>query len=156
MLMLRAAEHSLDLPHCIWRNDLTGALLFDTLREAADRGVRVRLLPETAPDTLAALAERAARSLDSPGASNHVTALRASAFVAQLLTGELPLVWASTRMVSDPPAKVLPTRPPAAAWPRRLGKPPENCRSSRPILCPHKPACRHWRRCVSRACRSRC
>jgi putative cardiolipin synthase len=67
MLMLRAAEHSLDLPHCIWRNDLTGALLFDTLREAADRGVRVRLLPETAPDTLAALAERAARSLDSPG-----------------------------------------------------------------------------------------
>jgi putative cardiolipin synthase len=41
------------------------------------------------------------------GASNHVIALRASAFVAQLLTGELPLVWASTRMVSDPPAKVI-------------------------------------------------
>ncbi len=44
MLMLRAAEHSLDLQYYIWRNDLTGALLFDALREAADRGVRVRLL----------------------------------------------------------------------------------------------------------------
>jgi putative cardiolipin synthase len=44
MLMLRAAEHSRDLQQYIWRNDLTGALLFDALREAADRGVRVRLL----------------------------------------------------------------------------------------------------------------
>jgi len=43
MLMLRAAEYSLDLQHCIWRNDLTGALLFDALREAADRGVRLLL-----------------------------------------------------------------------------------------------------------------
>ena len=225
MLMLRAAEHGLDLQHCIWRNDLTRALLFDAVREAADRCVRLRLLlddqdisglddvlaalnghanievrlfnpcagrsaralqfvgdfsrlnrrvhnksltvdnqvtliggrnmgdayfgatdgvvfadmdvlavgkvvgevstdfdrcraavssylaerllPETTPDALAAMAERAARSLYSPGASIHVTALRASAFVAQLLAGDLPLVWASTRMVSDPPAKVI-------------------------------------------------
>lgn len=225
MLMLRAAEHSLDLQYYIWRNDLTGALLFDALREAADRGVRVRLLlddqntsgldevlaalnghanievrlfnpyasraaralqfvgdfsrlnrrmhnksltvdnqvtliggrnmgdayfgatdgvvfadmdvlavgpvvgevsidfdrywaaissypverllPKAAPDALAALAERATRSIDNPTASDYVTTLRESAFVAQLLAGDLPLVWASTRMVSDPPAKVI-------------------------------------------------
>jgi putative cardiolipin synthase len=225
MLMLRAAEHSLDLQYYIWHNDLTGALLFDALREAADRGVRVRLLlddqntsgldevlaalnghanievrlfnpyagrsaralqfvgdfsrlnrrmhnksltvdnqitliggrnmgdayfgatdgvvfadmdvlavgpvvdevstdfdrywaavssypaerllPEAAPDALAALAERVARSTERPAASDFVAALRESAFVVQLLAGELPLVWASTRMVSDPPAKVI-------------------------------------------------
>ena len=225
MLMLRAAEHSLDLQYYIWRNDLTGVLLFDALREAADRGVRVRLLlddqntggldevlaalnghanievrlfnpyagrsaralqlvgdfsrlnrrmhnksltvdnqitliggrnmgdayfgatdgvvfadmdvlavgpvvgavstdfdrywaavssypverllPKAAPDALPALAERAARAIDSPAAADYVTALRESAFVARLLVGDLPLVWAGTRMVSDPPSKVI-------------------------------------------------
>jgi putative cardiolipin synthase len=225
MLMLRAAEHSLDLQYYIWRSDLTGMLLFDALREAADRGVRVRLLlddqntsgldgvlatlnghanievrlfnpyagrsaralqflgdftrlnrrmhnksltvdnqvtliggrnmgdayfgaadgvvftdrdvlavgpvvgevssdfdrywaalsscpterllPTAAPEALVALAEQAARSIDSPAASDCVTAVSESTFVAQLLAGELPLVWASTRMVSDPPSKVI-------------------------------------------------
>ena len=66
-----------------------------------------RLLPETAPDALAALAERVARSTEGPAASDCITALKASAFALQLLAGELPLVWASTRMVSDPPSKVM-------------------------------------------------
>ncbi|MFL6694388.1 MAG: phospholipase D-like domain-containing protein, partial [Ramlibacter sp.] len=39
-----AAQRSLDLQYYIWHNDLSGALLFDALRRAADRGVRVRLL----------------------------------------------------------------------------------------------------------------
>jgi putative cardiolipin synthase len=39
-----AAERSLDVQYYIWRNDISGALLFDALRSAADRGVRVRLL----------------------------------------------------------------------------------------------------------------
>lgn len=44
VLLAHAAERSLDVQYYIWRNDLSGTLLFDALREAADRGVRVRLL----------------------------------------------------------------------------------------------------------------
>ncbi|MES2760345.1 MAG: phospholipase D family protein [Pseudomonadota bacterium] len=39
-----AATRSLDVQYYIWRNDISGALLFDALRAAAQRGVRVRLL----------------------------------------------------------------------------------------------------------------
>lgn len=39
-----AAERSLDVQSYIWHGDLTGTLLFDAMRRAADRGVRVRLL----------------------------------------------------------------------------------------------------------------
>ncbi|WP_239797122.1 phospholipase D family protein [Candidatus Nitrotoga arctica] len=39
-----AAQRSLDVQYYIWRNDLSGSLLFDALRRAAERGVRVRLL----------------------------------------------------------------------------------------------------------------
>jgi cardiolipin synthase C len=44
VLLAQAAERSLDVQYYIWRNDRTGTLLFDALRTAADRGVRVRLL----------------------------------------------------------------------------------------------------------------
>lgn len=43
-LLARRAERSLDLQYYIWRKDLTGLLLFEALRSAAARGVRVRLL----------------------------------------------------------------------------------------------------------------
>lgn len=39
-----AARQTLDVQYYIWRPDTTGKLLFDALRRAADRGVRVRLL----------------------------------------------------------------------------------------------------------------
>ncbi|MFC0135013.1 hypothetical protein CR105_20150 [Massilia eurypsychrophila] len=39
-----AATRSLDVQYYIWSNDISGALLFDALRAAAGRGVRVRLL----------------------------------------------------------------------------------------------------------------
>jgi cardiolipin synthase C len=39
-----AAEHTLDIQYYIWRNDMSGTLLLEALRRAADRGVRVRLL----------------------------------------------------------------------------------------------------------------
>ena len=42
--LAQAAERSLDVQYYIWHKDLTGTLLFDMLRAAADRGVRVRLL----------------------------------------------------------------------------------------------------------------
>jgi putative cardiolipin synthase len=38
------AERSLDVQYYIWHDDMSGRLLFDSLRRAADRGVRVRLL----------------------------------------------------------------------------------------------------------------
>jgi putative cardiolipin synthase len=44
MLLARAAQRSLDIQYYIWRQDLTGTMLFAALREAAERGVRVRLL----------------------------------------------------------------------------------------------------------------
>jgi putative cardiolipin synthase len=44
VLLARSAERSLDVQYYLWHNDLTGVLMFDALREAAARGVRVRLL----------------------------------------------------------------------------------------------------------------
>lgn len=44
VLLARSAERSLDVQYYIWRGDLTGTLMLDALREAAARGVRVRLL----------------------------------------------------------------------------------------------------------------
>ncbi len=42
--LARAAERSLDIQYYIWQKDMTGTLLFNELYEAAERGVRVRLL----------------------------------------------------------------------------------------------------------------
>lgn len=44
MVLAQAAERSLDVQYYIWRDDTTGHLMFDALRAAAERGVRVRLL----------------------------------------------------------------------------------------------------------------
>jgi putative cardiolipin synthase len=44
MLLAEAAERSLDVQYYIWHADLTGKFLLEALRQAADRGVRVRLL----------------------------------------------------------------------------------------------------------------
>ncbi len=44
ILLTRAADRSLDIQYYIWHADLSGTLLFEAIREAADRGVRVRLL----------------------------------------------------------------------------------------------------------------
>jgi len=43
-LLARSAERTLDVQYYIWHDDITGRLLLQALREAADRGVRVRLL----------------------------------------------------------------------------------------------------------------
>lgn len=44
ILLARAAARSLDIQYYIWHADRTGGLLLDAVREAADRGVRVRML----------------------------------------------------------------------------------------------------------------
>ncbi|HEY1608246.1 MAG TPA: phospholipase D family protein [Paraburkholderia sp.] len=62
MELAEAAKRTLDVQYYIWRDDLTGTLLLEALHEAADRGVRVRLLlddngiPSSLDPTLAALA----------------------------------------------------------------------------------------------------
>lgn len=38
------AQKTLDIQYYIWRGDITGQLMLDALKDAADRGVRVRLL----------------------------------------------------------------------------------------------------------------
>ena len=44
MLLAKYAQRSLDVQYYIWRQDMTGTMLFEALHEAAERGVRVRLL----------------------------------------------------------------------------------------------------------------
>lgn len=44
VILLRAAERTIDIQSYLWRNDTTGTLMFNELIKAADRGVRVRLL----------------------------------------------------------------------------------------------------------------
>jgi cardiolipin synthase C len=44
MRLAQRAERTLDVQYYIWRKDMTGTLLFQALHDAADRGVRVRLL----------------------------------------------------------------------------------------------------------------
>lgn len=44
VLLADAAERTLDVQYYVWHDDMTGMLLYDALRRAADRGVRVRLL----------------------------------------------------------------------------------------------------------------
>lgn len=42
--LIRRAQHSIDLAYYIWDNDITGRLILHELIDAAQRGVRVRLL----------------------------------------------------------------------------------------------------------------
>ena len=58
MLLADAAERSLDVQVYIWHADLTGTLLMQAMRAAADRGVRVRLLLDD--NTTAGIDERLA------------------------------------------------------------------------------------------------
>ncbi len=43
-LLIEAAQRTLDVQYYIWHDDISGVLLFEALRRAAARGVRVRLL----------------------------------------------------------------------------------------------------------------
>src|SRR5690625_7467201 len=44
MLLTSRAQRAIDVQYYIWRDDLTGNLLLQALRDAARRNVRVRLL----------------------------------------------------------------------------------------------------------------
>ncbi|MEJ2214635.1 MAG: phospholipase D-like domain-containing protein [Gammaproteobacteria bacterium] len=43
-VLLKQARHSIDLQYYIWKDDVTGKLLYSLLIEAAERGVKIRLL----------------------------------------------------------------------------------------------------------------
>ncbi|HAP24315.1 MAG TPA: hypothetical protein DCR74_01390 [Achromobacter sp.] len=238
MMLARAAERSLDVQYYIWHDDMTGIMLFEALHEAADRGVRVRLLLDdngtsgldrtlsaldghpnievrlynpftlrwpkplgyltdfnrlnrrmhnksftadnqativggrnigdeyfgasdgvlfrdmdvlaigavvsdvsgdfdrywgsdsaypvegivrkAAANELDELEADAAKVEQSPEAAAYAQAMRDLPFIRQLLSGELPLIWASTRMVSDDPRKTLGNAPREAMLPHQL------------------------------------
>jgi putative cardiolipin synthase len=61
-VLAQAADRSLDVQYYIWRDDTTGRLMFDALRNAAERGVRVRLLLD---DNNTAGLDRALAALDA-------------------------------------------------------------------------------------------
>lgn len=44
MLLIAAAQKTIDVQYYIWRDDITGNMLLKALRDAAKRGVRVRML----------------------------------------------------------------------------------------------------------------
>lgn len=44
VFLVRGARRSLDVQYYIWHDDVTGTLMLEELRQAAERGVRVRLL----------------------------------------------------------------------------------------------------------------
>lgn len=59
-LLMGMAQNTIDVQYYIWQNDMSGRLLFSALLEAAERGVKVRLLLDDnntpgLDDTLAAL-----------------------------------------------------------------------------------------------------
>src|SRR5690606_30118921 len=66
-----------------------------------------RLLPDVDDTALAELRSRARRVERDPAAATYVAAVRALAFVTELLEGRLNFEWAPVRMVSDDPAKGL-------------------------------------------------
>src|SRR5260370_40000443 len=44
LALVSAAERSIDIQSFIWAGDTVGRVLWDSIRRAADRGVRVRIL----------------------------------------------------------------------------------------------------------------
>lgn len=62
ILLARAATRSLDIQYYIWHGDLSGTLMLEAVRQAADRGVRVRMLLDdngvTGLDTVLAALDR--------------------------------------------------------------------------------------------------
>ena len=66
-----------------------------------------RLLPSPSGAALGDLSAKASRVAREPAAVAYLKALRESSFVGQLNARTLPFEWAATRLISDPPAKVL-------------------------------------------------
>jgi cardiolipin synthase C len=79
-----------------------------------------RILSPVSPGEVAELAAAASLIERDPAAVTYMHALRKSSFVRELVEGRLPLEWATTRMISDDPAKGLGLAPPEALFPHKL------------------------------------
>jgi putative cardiolipin synthase len=66
-----------------------------------------RLLPRVDAAAIREIAAAAQRVERDAASVAYMKALRESAFVRDLVAGKLPFEWAVTRLISDPPAKVL-------------------------------------------------
>ena len=65
------------------------------------------LLPRADPSQIRAVAAQASTLARQASAVAYMNALRQSPFVREVLAGTLPFEWAKTRMISDPPSKIL-------------------------------------------------
>jgi putative cardiolipin synthase len=79
-----------------------------------------RLLPSADPALIAELASAASLIERDPAAAAYMDALRNSPFVRELIEGRLALEWATTRMLSDDPAKGLGLAAPEALLLQKL------------------------------------
>jgi len=66
-----------------------------------------QLLPRPSPDELKRIAAKAKEIERSKKAAAYMSVLKTTPFIRDLSRGTLPMEWASTRMVSDDPAKAL-------------------------------------------------
>jgi hypothetical protein len=80
------------------------------------------LLPPADPSLIAELASAASRIERDPAAAAHMDALRYSPLVRELIEGRLALEWATTRLVSDDPAKGLGLAAPGRLLPQKLNE----------------------------------
>lgn len=91
-----------------------------------------------------ALAERAAAFRVQDEAQRYLEAIATSSFVEQLVQRRLPLEWSVTRLVSDPPSKVLGAAAPqermAVAMRKLLGEPKREVDLVSPYFVPGKEA----------------
>lgn len=80
---------------------------FDRYWSSASSYPVSRLLPRVDSAQLQQVQAAAARIASSPAATKYIKAIRDTAFIVNLLAGDLAFEWANTRMVSDDPAKGL-------------------------------------------------
>lgn len=81
-----------------------------------------RLIAVASASERRAVAAAATALKQSPKAKEYVAALQQLQFIRQLLNGQLKLIWANTRMVSDDPAKVLGKASPAQLLTYKVGR----------------------------------
>ncbi|HEY9279427.1 MAG TPA: phospholipase D family protein [Eoetvoesiella sp.] len=95
---------------------------FDRYWASASSYPADRVLPAVTPASISNLVASAAKAQKQAGAKEYMEAVARQSFLRDLLAGTLQFGWASTRMVSDDPAKGLGNAPKAALLPQRLNQ----------------------------------
>lgn len=117
---------------------------FDTYWNSASAYPITALVDAADAERPEALAARAAALRVQEEAQGYLEAIATSPFVAQLVQQRLPLEWSVTRLVSDPPAKVLGEAAPqermAVGMRKLLGEPKREVDLVSPYFVPSKDA----------------